>query len=641
MNPKDFLSLIKTKIGKREINNLISILPQHKLNFAPKQQLKNIYFVDGVKEEKQGRASDEDIISKKTIIFDLDIRKLFPNVRDETLKTTFLTDLLARLQQSSIFSGINAVVFSGNGLHLYYIAKEEKDCTGGASLWSYNYEIKVKQLEEVLGRSGLVDIACRNIGRVFRLPGSWNDKVLTVDGDRVITTHSDNEEDWKEVEVIYWQDEKWNDAMLDSMFFDIQSSSNKEVITIDNDSWYTEEITPDMTRVDIIKRLNIKKCLERLSGTPEVKGERYNIVPRKQGGWYIEVDQGDGKFKNCNAWIDFRGRIGSGAKAGPYLWNWLLFFGRTVKQADDIIDQYFGHLLPSMKGSDFPCIGNDVSEIEKWTFSEFQTKKPYYTWGMGEMVDSQLPLLTRGQLVLLAGDAGVGKTTLATKIAVSNSKKGYKVGFYSIEMPPKNVMMREVRKRLGITKLDRIQNKYSVDVAMKSKQILQELFNLQIYWPIFTGKNPSIELINSITDAHKDLDLIIIDNLSFITSDKEMEYDSQKVIIQQLLNAAQKNNVCTILLHHFRKQSGAKDNGVRSAADLKGNNDIFNKADIVAALTRQKVQIKLEGTISNPLDSDHDIKLLNYLTVLKDREDGELTKIQLTFENGNFNATGY
>lgn len=631
IDKKEFLDSLLIDGAKREYNNLTSVINYKGLHLLNGGKPTNIYYIDGVNPEKEGRCSDSDIVLKKTIIFDLDVKKCRPGTGDEQIKGEFKDRLLAKLKSSGVFANINAIVYTGNGLHLYYTSLCAVECEGAGSLWSANYAKLAEKLEEVLGAKNLVDFSCKNLSRIFRLPGTWNDKVIDLEGK---SSHSTNPEDYKLVEVLYWDSRVWNDEMLGGMF----SSPNVETpaeLLIDSNSWFTEVITPDMSRKNVIKRLNIKKALERLSGMPEVRGEKYQIWERKEGGWHIDVDQGDGKFRPCNAWLDYSGRIGS-PNGGPYLTNWLAYFGgRTTKQIDDIIEKYFGHLLPRDRVDQ---IRNDEFEIENWTKEEFETKKIYFTWGLGKKADVTLPLLNKGQLVVLAGDAGVGKTTLASKLAEENAKDGHKIGFYSLEMPPRNVIMREVRKRIGISKEDRLNHNFANNVVLKSKEILAEIFKLGIFWPIFSG-TPTVESICKLNDNNQYLDLVVVDNLSFIRSGKESEYDEQKEVVQQLLQSAQKNNICIILLHHFRKQSGQKDDGKRSAADLKGNNDIFNKADIVSALTKQKVEVDM-GKGLTPEDNRKDVRFINYLNIFKDREDGELTKMQITYEQNGFKQTG-
>lgn len=638
INPDELMRLIEPLQGKREINTLDQVVSTKGLHLRSKPQLKNVYYIDGVNPDKEGRASDRDIIAKRAIVFDLDVRKLAPHAKDAEIKNQFLADVLSRLAKSGTLKNVNAIVFTGNGIHLYYVASKDYLCSGKESIWSLNYSKLAKQLDDILGKEGIVDIACRNLGRVFRLPGTWNNKVFVKKEDKWVVEYTDNEDEWKAVEVIYYQSELLNDDLLDEMFKEPKIESIEELTGArDSDSWYTEIITPEMTKVQVIKKLNMKKCLERISGIPEIYGEKYKLIERPGGGYTIEVDAGDGKFKSCNAWVDVRGRIGSGSNGGPYLWNWLMFFGRTEQQADEIIQKYFGHLLPKL---DCNFIQNDELEIENWTNLEFRTKKSYFTWGLGDGSDDLLPLLGGGQLVVLAGDAGVGKTTLANKIAEDNAKRGYKVGFFSIEMPPKSVIMRQVRKALGITKLDRLSGQFNEDILTRSKELLAEIFSLGIYWPIFTNKIPTVELLTELISNRRELDVVIIDNLSFITSEKEAEYDKQGDVVQKLLEVAQSTNTCIILLHHFRKTSGKGDKGERYASDLKGNNDIFNKADVVVALTRQLQEADM-GKSTNPMDERKDVRVLNYLSVFKDREDGELTKMQITYDKGRFKKSGY
>lgn len=86
---------------------------------------------------------------------------------------------------------------------------------------------------------------------------------------------------------------------------------------------------------DPLSQLECKKGLEILSGTAVVNGNHFTFKHNANGTEQIWVD---GKSTAC--WLDKTGRIGSHAKGGPSLVNWLMYYGYDYKGAREIIKDY-------------------------------------------------------------------------------------------------------------------------------------------------------------------------------------------------------------------------------------------------------------------------------------------------------------
>lgn len=172
------LNLFLEKLSwNKEFNNLKTIFS---LNSAKRNKAEDIFFVSGIK-EKDGRASDNDIIEKNYFFLDFDLRenvKINENrIISDIELNKMIGDLLLELEQIDKFKEWGACVNSGNGVHFYYI---------NGSL-PYIDKIKyregvsdiIEELNEILSKKNknfVADIACCNIGRLSRLPGSLNHK---------------------------------------------------------------------------------------------------------------------------------------------------------------------------------------------------------------------------------------------------------------------------------------------------------------------------------------------------------------------------------------------------------------------------------------------------------------------------------
>jgi hypothetical protein len=103
--------------------------------------------------------------------------------------------------------------------------------------------------------------------------------------------------------------------------------SKRELPTAGDDFW------------DRVWNLDCAQGLERLSGSPAVRGEQYTFKSNRTGTRNLLVDG-----KSTSVWVDARGRIGSLSKGGPTLYQWLRWFGHSPRDAAAILKREFPEL---------------------------------------------------------------------------------------------------------------------------------------------------------------------------------------------------------------------------------------------------------------------------------------------------------
>lgn len=81
---------------------------------------------------------------------------------------------------------------------------------------------------------------------------------------------------------------------------------------------------------------NQKELLEQLSGTDAVCYEKYSFRLQRNGKYAIYVND-----TLSASWIDVQGRIGSHAKGGPLVYNWLRYFGFSPREATQKLKEKF------------------------------------------------------------------------------------------------------------------------------------------------------------------------------------------------------------------------------------------------------------------------------------------------------------
>lgn len=194
MNTIDFLRHFESNNSKIEF---VSIL-DWKINVVSKEEAlnnkeKNYYYLWWVKKdlvyENWIRAKDDDIIEKNYFCLDLDLAK---NFEEEFWDSLDYEDIIKEAEnivenlkyEDEYFWEFSFVVVSWWGLHIYYCWDFKEFTKEEYSLWVNRI---YKQWNKIMwSKSYEVDFACKNIGRIFRLPWSINQK------------------NWKECKIIYW-----------------------------------------------------------------------------------------------------------------------------------------------------------------------------------------------------------------------------------------------------------------------------------------------------------------------------------------------------------------------------------------------------------------------------------------------------
>lgn len=192
------------------------------------------------------------------------------------------------------------IVESKNGYHIYFLT--EKD---SASIEHFS-RVQQALIEHYKG-----DQQCKDVSRVLRIPGFY---------------HFKNPKDPFKVKVI-----EANSSV---------TYTEGDMVELFNIDFTEEKKAPDTykrhaapkTFWEYVGNIPPMKALQTLSGTKYVNHEQYEFPERPNGGYYIVVNG-----QMANAWIDEEGLIGSGAKGGPTIIQWLKYYGYDYGHIANII----------------------------------------------------------------------------------------------------------------------------------------------------------------------------------------------------------------------------------------------------------------------------------------------------------------
>lgn len=260
------------------------------------------------------------------------------------------------------------------------------------------------------------------------------------------------------------------------------------------------------------------------------------------------------------------------------------------KDANDIYCKYGKDAI--IKAVDTAeCIKNeriirlaDVKSVDLQSMPKIKT-------GIYEL-DRTLGGLYYGQLILLSGKRGNGKSTFMSQLIAEALEQEQAVLAYSGELPSfyfKNWLDLQIAGRTHIVKA---KNEFGDDVAILPPETVDKI-NAWYYDKMFiydnsvipTGDDEQESLIEIIKKSilKYGIKLVCIDNLmTAMDCDTSTDlYRAQSVFTKQLAAIAKEYNVAIILVAHPKKGDDFTNDAV------SGSSDITNAADIVMAYARK------------------------------------------------------
>lgn len=353
-----------------------------------------------------------------------------------------------------------------------------------------------------------------------------------------------------------------------------------------------------------INKLDNKMMLLELSWTKWVNWE---IIDFKRNGDWTEQIKINWQPRSC--WIDKNWMIWSYDKGWPWWINRLQYYLKRELTKSEWTD-----LLKIIKAN-HPEL-EEKKEERKIDITKKEKKEkidlsvPDFTW-WEERLDDEIWKLSRWQLVILSWETWAGKTTFATFMARKNPDSYY----FVLEDKMENIAKRYALKRAWITKKELNNGTRSEEKKIKYdsayKRFMEDDINYLDIWE-------KIE-IAAIIDAMKKLKeewywMFFIDNLGFIIWEWKTEMEQTADISAKLVSFCIKENVCVVLLHHFKKPSDWSRR--RDISSLRWSWKLWDDAFFVANYRRED-----EWTL---------------LEILKDRTRWDLQVYMLGYNKGDF-----
>ena len=248
-------------------------------------------------------------------------------------------------------------------------------------------------------------------------------------------------------------------------------------------------------------------------------------------------------------------------------------------------------------------------------------------------IDDTMGGLDLGQVSIVSGANGSGKSTILNQIVLNTIQQGYSVGMFSGELSDWRLMNWLYLQCAGPNNIVQAKNKqgellnfYTTTNYTKDK--IDEWLGDRLYVYDNDGGLDIQTIGKSIQDlvcTNEKVKLIILDNLMAMDISKygADKYEAQKEVILNLCQLAKKKNVHIIFVAHPRKSlSFIRKN------DISGSADLSNAVDNVFLFHRNTTDFKRMSKEFFGWTDEHPIyQFDNIIEIAKNRELGCIEKL--------------
>lgn len=212
-----------------------------------------------------------------------------------------------------------------------------------------------------------------------------------------------------------------------------------------------------------------------------------------------------------------------------------------------------------------------------------------------DFLDDAMFGVFRGDLVLIGGQSGIGKTQLACNLASSAAAQGKKVFYFALEAERGEIELRMLFQQLKdpgatfgqyMTGANSPQLKASVERALNELKTDRGPGGIYLYYK--TGNFGAKDLEREILSRQMEADVFIVDHFHFLDHDfGKSEQDEHKRAIRLIRDTALSVKKPVVLLAHMNKAHAKSTNPIPGMYDFYGTADLINVATKIVTITNR------------------------------------------------------
>ncbi len=208
-------------------------------------------------------------------------------------------------------------------------------------------------------------------------------------------------------------------------------------------------------------------------------------------------------------------------------------------------------------------------------------------------LDKAMGGMQAGQFIIIAARPSMGKTAFALDIAKNVAKQKKKVGFFSLEMPSDQLILRMLSSEAMIN--SRMLYKANRPLNQQQRTKLEIAQDTVKNMTMRIDDSASLKIGELAWKARKakeadGLDLILIDYLQLIDSDSSSSNESRQQVIsdisRQLKSIARELEIPVVALSQLSRKVESRDNKRPMMSDIRESGAIEQDADIIMFLYR-------------------------------------------------------
>lgn len=179
-----------------------------------------------------------------------------------------------------------------------------------------------------------------------------------------------------------------------------------------------------------------------------------------------------------------------------------------------------------------------------------------YTWG-GDFIDEHIVTMKKGEIIILAAVENAGKSSFANFVARKNHERyGHRTVYFSLESTKEQVHNNIALSYAGVNNLEYRDNKHlNNERYLKRLKTLTEDNGVDIIG-MNADQSVTMESIEAELRELKQVDLLIVDNLTCIKKEGINDEQQMAPIMLKFMWLAREMNIPIVIVHHMRKKQG-------------------------------------------------------------------------------------
>jgi len=274
-------------------------------------------------------------------------------------------------------------------------------------------------------------------------------------------------------------------------------------------------------------------------------------------------------------------------------------FYRQHEDSDSLIEEAVSQILGIAGDGNGPAAVRKSKDVAASAVAEFAYALHHpdlakrISFGIPDL-DEFVGGLQRKELVVIVAPTSNGKTLLAGQLAHRASHDGFKVMFFSAEMPSEQVVMRELAYRAGVPFHMVRRPEKATETEL---QRLEEAAGLpyDIDWVDNAITPARIWAMSEAAKRTRGLDLVVVDYDQLVIeagmnpdADDDNIFRHQRAFVFAAKRLAQRLDICFVFLSQLRKIPPAVLKGARPCLDdIWGNSSVRNTPQVILWLSRE------------------------------------------------------